>query len=143
MALTIAPKPENAPTPQWKVSDPRFLDPLVIEELDGRNFRVVQEFDYHTDVDTLFVIHIPAGFLTDFASVPKILWNILPPNGQYGKAAVVHDYCYRTPGFCTKDEADSVFLEAMTALGVGWWTRMTMYKAVHFFGGSSYKGGLK
>lgn len=156
------PAPPSPPTPTGVHPDPRFLCPLIIEELpDGRNFKVWQEFDYHTNVHVnsdrwsgvvggdastthheLNVIHIPAGFETDFASVPKLFWNVLPPNGVYGKAAVVHDYLYRTWHVATKDEADHVFLEAMTALGVNWVVRYTMYYAVHYFGRWSYKGGL-
>lgn len=126
------------------LTDPRFLDPLIIEDIDGTNFKIVDEFDYHTDIDLPSgnVVHIPAGFITDFASVPKVFWNILPPNGRYGKAAVVHDFLYRTKGMATKAQADRVFLEAMKALGVGYFTRTSMYLAVRAFGSSSYKGGL-
>lgn len=123
-------------------TDTRFLEPLVLEFLDGHNYKLISEFDYHTDVDPLVIVKVPKGFITDFASVPKILWNILPPTGQYGKAAVIHDYLYRTLYQATKDEADCVFLEAMKALGVGVLTRYTMYYAVRYFGGRSYKGGL-
>jgi len=134
--------PSTAPTPTAPNADPRFLDALVLEYIDGHNWKVVNEFIYQTDVDHLSRIVVPACFLTDFASVPKLLWNIMPPTGTYGKAAVIHDYLYRTPKQASKDDADSVFLEAMKALGVGWWTRNTMYQGVHRFGGSSYKGGL-
>lgn len=138
-----SPAPDNPPRPVSPAADPRFLDPLVLEYIDGHNWKLVQPFDYQTDVFSVnSPIKIPAGFVTDFASVPKVLWNVMPPTGQYGKAAVVHDYLYRTPHKATKAEADSVFLEAMTALGVGWWTRQTMYRGVQWFGGSSYRGGL-
>lgn len=137
----VAPKPA-APVPASPAADPRFLDALVLEYLDGKNWKVVEEFDYHTNIEPLYVIRVPAGFITDFASVPRLLWRVLPPTGAYGKAAVIHDYLYRTPGIATKAEADNVFLEAMEALGVGWWTRYVMYEGVRAFGGSSYKGGL-
>lgn len=41
---------------------------------------------------------VPKGFVTDFASVPEILQGLIPPTGRYGKAAVIHDYLYRTAG---------------------------------------------
>lgn len=131
-----------APVPVNPLADPRFLDPLILEYIDGRTWKVVEEFDYRTDIDMLWVVKVPAGFETDFASVPRFLWRILPPTGRYGKAACVHDYLYRTPGIAPKADADSIFLEAMQALGVGWWTRNVMYQGVKHFGGSSYKGGL-
>ena len=136
-----APDP-NPPAPTSLTADPRFLNPLVLEYMDGRNWKLVHAFDYCTDVDALFTVNVPEGFITDFASIPKILWNILPPTGAYGKAAVVHDYLYRTPGLTTRLDADNVFREAMKALGVGAFRRNLMYLAVHLFGERAYKGGL-
>ena len=37
-----------------------------------------------------------ALFMTDFASIPRPLWSILPQWGRYGNAAVVHDFGYWT-----------------------------------------------
>ncbi len=122
--------------------DPRFDDPLVLTYIDGHNWRVDGAFDYHSDVRPGWVINVPDGFITDFASVPRALWGLYSPTGTYGKAAVVHDYLYRTYGLATKAEADAVFLEAMEYLGTGWWTRHTLYQAVHWFGRQSYKGGI-
>lgn len=41
-------------------------------------------------------IVIPEGFETDLSSVPKILWGIFPPFGNFLLAALVHDYLYVT-----------------------------------------------
>jgi len=76
---------------------------------------------------------IPKGFRTDFASVPKIFWNILPPFGRYGKAALLHDYFYRTQ-IIPRKEADKIFLEAMLMMGVPAWKAYIMYWAVRLFG---------
>jgi hypothetical protein len=125
---------------------PGFLTPLELEYLDGRNWRVNGAFQYETSILEAaygpMVITIPDGFETDFASTPRIVWPVLPPTSIYGKPAVIHDRLYRTKGLATKAEADAIFLEAMTLLGVGWWTRTIMYRAVRLFGGSSYQGGL-
>lgn len=118
---------------------PSFHTPLKIEYLDGTNYRLLDAFSYDSSLET---ITVPAGFATDFASVPKVLWNLLPPTGPYGKAAVIHDFLYRTYGYSSKIIADAIFYEAMTALHVPRVTRSVMYLAVHLFGGSSYKGGL-
>lgn len=40
------------------------------------------------------MVLVPAGFRTDLASTPKILWSIYPASGRYSYAAVVHDYLY-------------------------------------------------
>ncbi|WP_205691074.1 DUF1353 domain-containing protein [Cellulophaga sp. BC115SP] len=39
-------------------------------------------------------ILIPTGYVTDFASVPMLLWSFFPPIGKYNRAALVHDYLY-------------------------------------------------
>jgi hypothetical protein len=71
-------------------------------------------------------ITVPAGYLTDGASVPRALWSIIPPWGAYGQAAVVHDILCEylsimvggklTP--ITRERADEIFAEAMTVLQV-------------------------
>jgi len=114
-----------------------FTGPLLLEYLDGRaagrSYRLIAGFSYETEIGGLGVIHVPAGFITDFASVPRFFWRLFPPTGTYGKAAVVHDYLYR----CTDiDRAicDAVFLEAMEVLGVSWIARRLMHRAVRVFG---------
>lgn len=118
---------------------PSFHTPLKLEYIDGKNYRLLEDFKYDTSIAT---VSVPAGFETDFASVPRALWWLMPPTGPYGKAAVVHDYLYRTYGYSSKIVADAIFYEAMKALGVKRCTRNLMYLAVHLFGGTSYKGGL-
>ena len=70
-----------------------FSTLLELEYINGRIWRVTTEFDYiYGTGATAVTIHVPAGMITDFASVPRPLWNILPPTGGYGEAAVVHDH---------------------------------------------------
>lgn len=130
---------------------------------DGRNWLVLEDFYYDTDVmlDGASTdgpvrsigysnytsgrrIMIPKGFITDFASIPRVLWSAVggPAEGKYRKAAVVHDFLYRTPGLATRPQADAVLLEAMKFLGCSWWQRTVIYSGVRVGGGSSYKGGL-
>lgn len=37
-------------------------------------------------------IHIPKGFITDGATIPKLFWNILSPFGRFFKSCALHDY---------------------------------------------------
>lgn len=78
-------------------------------------------------------IVVPAGFDTDYASIPRPFWVIYPPDGGYTEAAVIHDYLYWTLDF-TRGESDKVFYEAMTALGVPWLRRQIIYRAVRLGG---------
>lgn len=116
-----------------------FKTPLLSEVLDdGRTHRLIQGFRYDTELVAGGAIYVPAGFETDFASVPRGLWNIFPPFGRYSKAAVVHDFLYRRSGV-PRELCDKIFLEAMEVLGVGWLTRSTIYSAVRLFGSGPYK----
>lgn len=76
---------------------------------------------------------VPAGFVTDFASIPRVFWRVLPPVGKYSPAAVAHDYLYQA-GNGKRADADMVFRDRMKALGVGWCVRNVMYWAVRAFG---------
>lgn len=39
-------------------------------------------------------IEIPKGFVTDLSSVPRFLWGIAPPFGDFLLAAIIHDFLY-------------------------------------------------
>jgi hypothetical protein len=80
---------------------------------------------------------VPAGFETDFASIPKLFWSILPPNGKYTGAAVIHDFLYHHHRY-TRKRSDQIFREAMKVLGVNWLTRGIMYQAVRWFGAKAW-----
>ena len=44
------------------------------------------------------VLTVPAGFPTDFASIPRGLWNVLPPIGKYDAGAEIgYGGAYRCP----------------------------------------------
>ncbi|EOG5721796.1 DUF1353 domain-containing protein, partial [Salmonella enterica] len=88
--------------------------------------------------DNSDIISVPAGFITDLATIPRIFWTILPPDGKYAKAAIIHDYLYDN-ALRTKKEADLIFLDGMTVLGVPKWKRTVMYWAVRVFGIGRYR----
>ncbi len=123
----------------------KFLDPLELEYIDGRNWKLTAAFDYHLgEPEGIERVNLPAGFITDFASIPRPLWNLLPPTGPYGKAAVVHDWLYRrrviTCGdlgktrLVERSEADRILLEAMQVLNVNAVERGTIYAGVRVGG---------
>jgi len=87
-------------------------------------------------------ITVPAGFKTDFASVPRLFWNLAPPWGKYSRAAVVHDWLYQS-GITEKDVADLIFKALMIRYGVPAWKAEVMYKAVKWFGGAAWKACRK
>lgn len=111
-----------------------FTEPLLVEFLDGKRWKLLKEFSYHVGEETSDeVITVPVGFITDFASIPRLFWTLIgPPAGEYGKAAVIHDFLYHIQT-TTRKYADEVFYEAMQVLGVPFWKRWLMYHSVRTF----------
>lgn len=72
---------------------------------------------------------VPIGFVTDFASIPQPLWNVLPPVGGYDEAAVVHDYLFATQP-CSWHTANGVLKEAMKVLHCRWDKILLIYAGV-------------
>lgn len=84
---------------------------------------------------------VPKGFVTDLASIPRILSPLFPKVGDNLPAAVLHDWLYSKK--CTekvdRKEADIFFLNMMAKWGVKPWRRYLMYYAVRLFGWMFYK----
>ena len=99
-------------------------------------FKVYEEFSVAWK-DSSYTVE--KGFETDLASIPQLFQNIVPLIGNHVQAAILHDWCYKN-GVLPKKDADDLFLDTMEFLGVPWWRRRVMYRAVKLFGGSSYKG---
>lgn len=96
---------------------------------------------------------VPAGFVTDFATVPRFLHWLVLPYGAYTRSAVLHDYllslvadvegraawragqpspyAYGSQPIKSRD-ADAIFRKTMHELGVGWLKRWAMWTAVRW-----------
>ena len=112
----------------------QFTTPLVVKKIGKQKWKLLESFEYHVKkYPSKEIIKVPAGFITDFASVPKIFQHIIKPDGKHSKADVIHDYCYVT-GIYSKFKADRIFLEAMKVLHVKFWKRQVMFYAVLLFG---------
>jgi hypothetical protein len=82
-------------------------------------------------------VEVPAGFVTDLASIPWPLWSLLRPDGQYAFAAVVHDYLYwmqKRPRYV----ADKILKFGMEDLKVGTATKNAIYAGVRLGGRSAW-----
>ncbi|MGD0795743.1 MAG: DUF1353 domain-containing protein [Dehalococcoidales bacterium] len=122
----------------------RFTEVLTVSPLgDGRTWITRREFGYDIGAEgSGNTVEVPVGFMTDFASVPRIFWAVLPQWGKYGNAAVIHDYCYWDQAR-PRQECDHIFFEGMGVLGVSTVTKHLMYWAVRYFGGMAWKGNQK
>lgn len=117
----------------------QFTTELKVMPLDEGNWVLLESFNYFlgSEKSGMF-IKVPQGFVTDFASVPRLFWTILPPWGRYGKAAVLHDYMYQNVLF-NRLLCDSIFYEAMTVLQVPRWQRWIIYLGVRIGGWIPYR----
>ena len=87
-------------------------------------------------------VEVPAHFVTDFASVPRIFWSLFPTDGKYAYAAALHDYVYWVQDR-PKAQADNVFRLAMSDLKITDRQAATLYRAVDLFGASAWEGNAK
>lgn len=117
--------------------------PVPMTPISNFHWRIESPFIYFSDIGNGFQVQIRAGFITDFASIPKIFWPLYPPwNYSYGYAAVVHDYLYSADEHrfsdgshkTTREIADRIFLEAMQVLGTPRLRSEMLYTAVKWFG---------
>ena len=99
----------------------------------------------YTRKTSIGIVTVPPCFVWDGASVPRVLWNIIPTWGSYSGAALIHDWLYRTRTRCagctktiTKEEADRVFYELMLEDGVRKSRAWVMWQAVAFLGGKAW-----
>lgn len=84
---------------------------------------------------------VPAGFETDFATVPRVIQWLIPTYGKYTLAAILHDYfCVelstalkqqREP-FITSSDTDGVFRRVMRELGVPFAQRWLIWTGVRW-----------
>jgi hypothetical protein len=117
----------------------RFLTVLQVERVAGaREWVLTSELAFSSDVLDRLII-VPIGFVTDFASVPRLPLAYWLFGGLADEAAVVHDFLYST-GLCSRKQADEVFAEASRACGVSAFQRGAMWLGVRLFGGSRYAG---
>ena len=103
------------------------------------------------DTNKTETITVSSGFITDLASTPRILWNVIAPF-DVARAAIVHDLLYKSirqyrwkKGLIEEDKelienakkaADKVFLLAMKDAEpkVSGWKIYSAWKAVDLFG---------
>jgi len=114
-----------------------FTEPLTVTKLASGTWITATPFRYYVGEEgSNDFIDVPVGTETDFASIPRPFWSILPPDGKYSQAAVLHDFLYsqRKIHKRSREECDNIFLEAMKVLNVNWWKRHAMHKAVRSFG---------
>lgn len=85
---------------------------------------------------------VPAGFVTDLASIPRVFWSLLPTDGAYTFPAIVHDYLYWTQKH-PRDTADRVLRYGMDDLKVSSAVALAIYTAVRIGGEGAWANNAK
>jgi hypothetical protein len=105
------------------------MDTLDVQHLSGRKWLLLSSYDREG-------ISVPAGFITDLATTPRIFWSIWPPEGDYAKGAVIHDYLYYIKA--PRDMADRTYYKIMKDDNVNIATRVIFYRMLRAFGWIKY-----
>lgn len=84
-------------------------------------------------------ITVPKGFLTDLASIPRVLRNLpmLDPDGCSRSPAVLHDWLYRTHQY-TRQQSDAILRQALIERGANKVDAWSFYLGVRLGGASAY-----
>jgi len=80
-------------------------------------FIVLRPLEFTTGPNNQFALQVPIGFVTDLASIPKLLWWWQAPHESTMAPAIIHDFLYWLQP-CTKDQADAVMYIAMLQVGM-------------------------
>ena len=110
------------------------------DEVSGDKSVLTKKLVYQlTNLQNHFIA-VPAGAVSDFASIPIPFRLLIPKMGRHRKAAVLHDYLYSKDNvysYLTRKECDSIFSAAMKESGVPRWKSYSMYCGVRA-GGWAY-----
>ena len=121
----------------------RFPDELILRKLNGPQWEVREPFRFYTARQIAWII-VPAGFITDLASVPWFGRWYVSVDGDHTKPAIIHDFLYTRASVAlglaiTRREADRIFREALRLRGVGLIKTWILYTAVRIGGGRRYR----
>jgi Protein of unknown function (DUF1353) len=87
-------------------------------------------------------VEVPAGFVTDLSSIPRLFWAVLPPDGDFAYAAVLHDYLYWEQDR-PREESDQIFKLAMEDLNIDPKTIAVIQAALRVSGGSAWDSNAR
>lgn len=107
-----------------------FTTPLLVRRVDPTTWELVAPLSYQGRVDHWT---IPAGYRTDFATVPWFVQWFIPRTGTWTLAATLHDWLITDgipAGLITSRNTDGVFRRVLREEGVDRVRRWCMWAAV-------------
>lgn len=109
----------------------------------GTQFRLLEDVRMtwvNKKEDRTIVIKVPKGFVSNFATIPRVFWGVLSPL-DLKISSLVHDYLYSPAGVqqyrLSRLQADILF-RRMVRVSHGAVTTFCVYHAVRWFGSSLY-----
>lgn len=131
----------------WALSSCTAIRPVpVVAFTDHRHAMLYAELTYNYPGDSKFsprMITVPAGFVTDHASIPPSLKRYFESGGMaYQYPAIVHDWLYWEQS-TSREEADRIFDAAMLDCGVGDLKRRAIYSGVRAGGRKAWDKNRK
>lgn len=113
-----------------------FMNEVVLKPVADNTYELKSDFKAFDGKRTYIV---PKGFLTDFASIPRLLWPVFNPNEiKVIPPAILHDFMYACPNDVSRAEADSIFYSALIDNLVNPVKAYTYYLAVRLMGWKHY-----
>ncbi len=105
---------------------------LTVRRVDANTWSVVDPLVYRGREERFVV---PAGFRTDFATVPRLVAWLVPRFGTFTLAAILHDWLCSEgirSGAVTSRQADGIFRRVMRESGVPVLRRWLMWAGVRW-----------
>lgn len=123
----------------------RFPEHLEMRKLTGYEWELLRDFVYVSPRWGTLVV--PAGFVTDLASVPAFGRWYVSRDGDHLKPAIIHDFgyvkeCESAPGpwaRMDRRDVDKLFLEAMLVRGIRPTQARVIYAAVRIGGERTFR----
>ena len=118
------------------MTSPGFLGWAVFSRCDKLLFELHQDLFF---VDLIGHLHkVPAGYVSDLGSVPRLLWPLLPPH-EYPSSYFLHDY-----GYSQQDDpreiVDLRLYDSLLLSNAPKKKSLLIYKGVAAFGGRHWQG---
>lgn len=114
-----------------------FPDKLLLEDVGTKNgtqvFKLLADFAFISKKHGRIVAR--KGFESTGISSPRIIWPLVGPTSRAFKISLIHDVLFskNSEYNLTRKESNDVMMEGMIALGIPWWERQAIDKALRMF----------